>query len=282
MRMLGTCQAGRFAIAAAALVAWVAVTATLPGWIIAPSTTARAAQALTAKDVVARSHQAIRSVRDVSVRITAESTDAKGRRSRMVMQVAAIVSPALLRLEVLEPAALADQAYVIDPERNEVQVYLPVTNQIVVQSLAAGGTGLKLPESFSPDRLLEMLPSPDDPTLELVGTERSGNITYYVLEAPAGAWESLPGASAGSAPGAGSPLGGFLTPPAGDVSTVRVWIDATTWLAGRIEIYSEASGAPAPGKLVGSVTLSGLRVNAGLEPEALRELPADAEIVRAS
>ncbi|HEY8448997.1 MAG TPA: hypothetical protein VIL95_00805, partial [Bacillota bacterium] len=89
----------------------------------------------TAQAVLDRVREAVTAIRDASARLTIESVDERARRTRMVIDAALIRQPAVVRLEILEPSALADQVYVIDFQTRKLQVYLPVTHQILVQPL---------------------------------------------------------------------------------------------------------------------------------------------------
>lgn len=247
----------------------------------------------TADAVLSQVRQAVQAIRDASVRLTSESVDPRGRRTRTVVKAAFLRTPGLVRLEIVEPSALADQVYIIDFEKQQVQVYLPVTNQILVQPFAKAlpsGSDVKSP---SPDRLFEALPGASgaarESSVKLVATEKAGGKVFYVLEAPvdrsqlpASAGQPGGGAPGGSgaglsAPGTGSLLQGLVQGPAvgsaADAAYVRVWIDGSTWFATRVATYS------ASGKELATLILTDLRVNAGLKPETLRQLPADAEVV---
>ncbi|MEW6047809.1 MAG: hypothetical protein AB1609_15245 [Bacillota bacterium] len=243
------------------------------------SASAGSQPAAKADAVLTQVRQAVEAIRDASARLTTEAVDARGRRTRSVLKVAFLRTPGLVRLEIVEPSALADQVYVIDFEKEQVQVYLPVTNQILVQPFAkALPSGVDV-RSLSPDRIFEALPGAagagKDSSVKLVATEKAGGKTLYVLEAPVDRSQLDGGSGAGA--GAGSLLQGLVRGPAlgaaEDAAYVRVWIDGSTWLATRVVTYSPS------GKELSTLTLSDVRINAGLKPQALRQLPADAEIV---
>lgn len=261
----------------------------------APAAAASSAQPSTARAVLDRVREAVAAIRDASARLIIESVDERARRTRMVISAALIRQPAVVRLEILEPSALADQVYVIDFQTQRLQVYLPVTHQILMQPLErpasadAAAASVPAPALLSPEQLLDVLPSESsEPAVRLVGTEKAGGKTLYVLEASAprpsssgSPSRSAPGAQGSTAPPpapAGSGLAGLLPiqPGAGaaqEAAYVRVWIDGSTWLATRVALYSSAN------KELASLTFADVRINRGLRPEALRQLPADAEVV---
>ena len=209
---------------------------------------------------------AVQGIRDARVRIEAEAVDARGRTTRSVVTVWILRSPGLVRLEVVEPSVLADQVYVVDFERLRLLVYLPVTNQVVVQTFDQAFGDSAQAAQFSPEQLLAVPAGADKVDLQLAGTEVRGNQLYYVLEGDAPA----PSAQARQQAGGRSPLPVFAPPEA---SRVRLWVDGSTWLMNRLAFYD------ASGRNVGSLVLRDLQVNTGLRPADLRRLPQGAEIV---
>lgn len=220
----------------------------------------------TPQQVVERMRAAVREVKDARARIEAESIDARGRRTRSVVAVWMVRTPGLVRLEVLEPAVLADQVYVIDFERLRLLVYLPVTHQVVVQTFDQAFGDKARAAQFSPDQLLSALPGPDKADLQLAGTETRGNRLYYLLEGAA----PPPSAPVRQEPGGALSLPVFSPPQA---ARVRLWVDSSTWLVDRLVAYD------ASGRTVGSLAFRDLQVNSGLRPADLRHLPEDAEVV---
>ncbi|WP_324716653.1 hypothetical protein U7230_15075 [Carboxydochorda subterranea] len=245
--------------------------------LVPQPTRVHAAETLTAQQILERSRQAAQSIQDLSARVTTVLVDAKGRRTRTVSDVYYLRTPGILRLEVVEPSALADQVYILDAEKKQMQVYLPVTNQVVVRefsptTMASGanpsgqGAAAPLLESF-----LGALPQETPKGLKFAGTERSEGTTFYILEAPVDRAALQRAANPSGAPAAG-PLEG-LAPLSSDVESLKVWVDARTWLPSRVEALNQA------GQAVSTITIAQLRVNSGLKIAALRQLPADAEVV---
>ncbi len=219
-----------------------------------------------ASKIVERMRAAVQAIRDARVRIEAEAVDARGRSTRSVVAVWILRSPGLVRLEVVEPAVLADQVYVVDFERLRLLVYLPVTNQVVVQTFEQAFGDSAQAGPFSPEQLLAVGADGDAADLQLAGTEARGKQVYYVLEGDAPA----PPSQARQQPAGRSPLPVFIPPQA---SRMRLWVDGSTWLMERLAFYD------ASGRMVGSLVLRDLQVNTGLRPADLRRLPQDAEIV---
>ena len=263
-----------------------------------------------ASEVLRRLQQAVAALRDARARVEAEVVEADGRRVRSVVDAWVLRQPAVVRLQVVEPATLADQVYVIDFERRSVSVYLPVTRQVVVQALderlpAVTGLG-----QFGPALWLQPVPSEFEQSARLVGTDGQGSRLRYVLEGSIGTRGGNPATQPSSrgAPssrgneaqtGANSAQMGSHAQPAGPAqpggptparpivpgseaawwasgraSTVQVWVNGSTWLAERLVAYDTA------GREVASVVLRDLRVNAGLKPQDLRRLPEGAEVVQ--
>ena len=268
-----------------------------------------------ATEILRRLQEAVGALRDAQARVETEMLEANGRRVRSVVEARVLRQPALVRLQVVEPAALADQVYVVDLERRRVSVYLPVTHQIVVQALDERLSAVTSIDQAGPALWLQPVPSALQWSVRLVGTDGQGSRLRYVLEGsigtPRGNQGTLPGPLAGpSSRGnespssssyiqggssrAGSPQAGGSLPPgvspagaapvmpgsdgawwaSGRASTVRVWVNGSTWLAERLVAYDAA------GREVASVVLRDLRVNAGLKPQDLRRLPEDAEVVQ--
>lgn len=66
----------------------------------------------------------------------------QGQPTSIVMNVKSSKSHQLTRVELLEPDVVAGQIMVIDLENNEMKMYMPVLNQIIVQPLANSAAGL--------------------------------------------------------------------------------------------------------------------------------------------
>lgn len=66
----------------------------------------------------------------------------QGQPTSIVMNVKSSKSHQLTRVELLAPDVVAGQIMVIDLENNEMKMYMPVLNQIIVQPLANSAAGL--------------------------------------------------------------------------------------------------------------------------------------------
>lgn len=267
------------------------------------STKAEAAtQALPSpSEILRRVQQALGALRDARARVEAEVLEASGRRVRSVVDAWVLRQPALVRLQMVEPATLADQVYVIDFEQRRVFVYLPVTHQVVIQPMddrLPAGTGLG---AFGPVLWLQPVPTQFEQSVRLIATDGQGSGLRYVLEGVIGPRRTSQAPTAAKGPPAtGSRTdtlrGGLPSPgpttdglpatppvvsgsepawwPSGKASTVQVWVNGSTWLAERLVAYDPS------GREVASVVLRDLRVNTGLKPQDLRRLPEDAEVVQ--
>lgn len=242
-------------------------------WAAEPGLGAAAQTPTTADAVLQHAAEAARAIRDARARLTVEAIDAQGRRTRSTVLAAFLRRPALARLEVVEPAALAGQVYVLDGEAGEMRVYLPVTNQIVVQPLGAGTSGSSAHDlPLAPERLVETFAgTARPPSFRLAGTQQEGGSTLYVLEAPLPSPPAGREPSAAGLPGLRQLLGSGMEAAQG--GSVRVWIDGASWLPTRFVFYDPS------GRQRATVVLTDVRVNGGLRADALRHLPDDAEVV---
>lgn len=234
-----------------------------------PSPEASAPEAASAAAILGRARASLEAVRDAQARIEAESLDARGRRVRSVLVAWMLRSPAILRVEVLEPSMLAQQVYVIDRQQQTMKVYLPVTHQVVVQNLAQAMENSQLPMAVELDQVLGMLAKLDDRRVTLRGTERQDGRPHHVLEFSTA---DLVGPQA--APSLNpSPPGQAASRLPPQASFVRVWVDGSTWLPDRVVAYESS------GHAIASVELTEVTINTGLQAQQLRRLPDDAEVV---
>lgn len=293
----------RFASRLVQAVAWAVVSGCVGVWLGATGGAARAGQVTGAAsasaatgavasganqaapapaEILQRLRQSVSSIKDARARVEAQVLDAEGRRLRSVVEAWVLRQPALVRLQVVEPGALAEQVYVIDFERQSLYVYLPITNQIVVQPI--DGTAA-LPTHLSqlgPALWLQPVPAGFEQSVKLVRAEQQAGRVRYVLEGSirmVGPGATPPAtarpASGPPAPLAGPQSVGELSGWAGvEAASLQLWVDGSSWLAERLVALD------ARGREVATVTLQGLRVNTGLKAHELRRLPEGAELVR--
>lgn len=118
--------------------------------------------------------------------------------------------------------------------------YLAVTHQVVHSSVAEASKGAPL--DFSRISAL-MGGKGTDQGFKLVGVEKKADGKRYVLE---------------------SPMGG---------NRLKVWVQEDGWRMQRLEVLNGL------GQAVAEWTVTRFEVDQGLTPEAVRSLPADAEVI---
>ncbi|MBE3576147.1 MAG: hypothetical protein IMX00_00375 [Limnochordales bacterium] len=197
-------------------------------------------------------------IKDARLTVTVSQFDpATGREvARMRGKLAATVKPPVLRLEFVEPTALAGQLVIVDGEKQQVYIYSPVTEQVMVQPIqqaaAMAGVSLPLTAAGSGDGSIDI-----NKLLQLPATRDEKNYTVTLVR-----FEKWMGSEAGVVDITSRELPGRQ----------RLWIVRSTGQVGQVESYDQQE------RLVVRTIIESLQRNVGLQATLLLKLPAGARV----
>jgi len=118
------------------------ILAVVLGFVLVFSTTVMANE-LTFSAVADQVEAALKEISDFRATIVIEVMQ-QGQLTRSVLKMAASREHQLLRLEMLEPDMVAGQIVIIDGNTQEMKMYMPIIDQIMVQSLASLTGGIEI------------------------------------------------------------------------------------------------------------------------------------------
>lgn len=193
---------------------------------------------------------AARDLRDASFLLTGRLVDADGTEIPLEIEVRVIPSQDLASAYIIQPDALADNQVLLDGAA--VYSYSFLTNQVTVFDaddpdafgglLPAGQDGAKATLSLDLGAVLAGYEA------ELVGVEDGPQGTLYRLTFANRDREAM-------------------------ILDVDAWVLASDWLPRRL-VFKEAGG-----RVVAELNAEQLAVDQGLDPEEVRALPEDAEVI---
>lgn len=208
------------------------------------------AQDLTADEVLAKLTASAENLQDASLLVSGRITDPTG--SEMALELRAYLIPPLelVRLEFFQPGALADNFIVLDGE--VIYNYLFVTNQVMIHNAGdpdalgalfpdANAVG-PLPLSFDLSRLFDGW----EASLSGYGPSPEGEV--YLLRFS-------------------------NSDPLAEISHVNAAVVAERWIPYRLEFVAS------DGQVVAELFFTDVLRDQGLNPDDLRYLPPDAEII---
>lgn len=206
--------------------------------------------------------------RDASVTVTVVQFDPKSGREvgRMKSQVQVTAKPPVVRVLFLEPAALEGQLVILDGEKDRAYLYSPVTEEVVVQSVAMAARQLGLPAmpgtgagsgagGFGVEGLLGIVPKE--------GAGKPGELAYTARLVRYEKWRSAESAAVVDVSSTAFPIG-----------KQRLWILQESGQVVQVETYD------AQDRLMVRVVLDSFQKNLGLRAEQLLQLPKGARIVQ--
>ncbi|PYE54388.1 outer membrane lipoprotein carrier protein LolA [Deinococcus yavapaiensis] len=198
--------------------------------------------AQSANEIVSKVEAAQKNVKDYSFKISG-TANFEGGSQKLDLDVKAIPSASVARVQFNAPDALADNIIVVD--KNTVSTYLYLTNQITVQTVkssSAGGFNFDFSQLTNASQFLS-----DNYNVKLVDTDGASGNRTFVLEA---------------------------TSKNGGTDRNRVWIAEQGWRPTRVQVFNGS------GKVTTDLTISNYKTNTGLTSAKLRALPKDAEVVK--
>ncbi|MBS3967687.1 MAG: outer membrane lipoprotein carrier protein LolA [Truepera sp.] len=208
------------------------------------------AQDLTADEVLAQLTASAQSLEDASLLVSGRMIDPAGSEMALELRVYLIPALELVRLEFLQPTALADNFMVLD--REIVYNYLFVTNQVMIHSAGdPDALGALFPDanavgplalSFDLSRLF------DGWEASLIGYGPSPEGEVYLLRFS-------------------------NSDPLAEISHVNAQVVAERWVPYRLEFVAS------DGQVIAELFFTDLVRDQGLSPDDLRYLPPDAEII---
>lgn len=205
----------------------------------ASSTAGTSKAAVTINTVLDKMTARFADIKDISGNVDLEQVAADGTVIKAVTSVQACL-PNLLRIKFEKPETFAGSIYVIDRKANKVMTYSPITEQVIISSIDQ-----VISERYVPTTVEQLfsLPSPNDYTLTVVGTETKGNTSLVHITAKA--------------------------KKAGDNQLFHFWINQDQWLVDRMQIFDN-------GKLLFTISLRDVKLNQNLSEAALKRMPAGA------
>lgn len=208
------------------------------------------AQSLDVDSVLTNITDAARALEDASFLLTGKLINADGTTITLEVDIQAIPPQSLANAYIIQPDALADNMIILDG--NAVYNYTFLTNQVMIF------------DADDPDALGGLLPAGEDGASANIsfdlGTIFEGYVATIseVFDGPNGQTYRLHFAN---------------KDPNATILDVDAEVPATDWLPRRL-VFMQADG-----HVLAELNAEQLLVNSGLDPAALRDLPADAELI---
>lgn len=193
---------------------------------------------------------AARNLDDASFLLTGKLVDADG--TEIALEIDLLIAPAerLASAYIIQPDALADNQVVLDGE--SVFSYTFLTHQVTVF------------DSDDPDALGGLLPSADDGA--------TANISFDLGKIFEGYEASIVAITEGE-DGPVYQLNFANIDPAAQILDVDATVPASDWLPRRLVFLDDA------GNVVAELNAENLQIDQGIDPDVIRALPEDAEII---
>ena len=199
----------------------------------------------------------VKEIKDARLTVAVATFDpaSGGEIARMRGQLEATVKPPVVRLLFLEPIALADQLVIVDGDEQQLYVYSPVTEQVMVQPLsqAAGMMGMGFPYAMGAGGNIEINKLLQIPA---AGDETKHTATLVRYEKWKGTDVGVVDVVSGDFPG-----------------RQRLWILRSTGQVAQIETYDQQN------RLMARMVIESLQRNIGLQAVQLLQLPRGARMV---
>ncbi|HZW27491.1 MAG TPA: outer membrane lipoprotein carrier protein LolA [Trueperaceae bacterium] len=194
--------------------------------------------------------QAARDLQDASFLLTGRVVDADGTEFPLEIEVQVVPGLDLAKAYIVQPDALADNQIVLDGAA--VYSYSFLTHQVTVF------------DADDPDALGGMLPAGQDGA--------TANLSLDLGEILAGYEAELVGVEEGPE-GSLYRLAFANRDREAMILDVHAWVLAADWLPRRL-VFKEAGG-----RVVAELNAEQLAIDQGLDPEEVRALPEDAEVI---
>ncbi|MEM7738952.1 MAG: hypothetical protein AAF267_24580 [Deinococcota bacterium] len=233
------------------------------------------AQDLPAEEVLGELEAAATATIDSQFLLTGDIQDADGTSYALEIDVQLITEEQLAYVYIIQPDAIADNFIIIDDD--VVYNYQYLTNQVIILS------------ANDPDALGGLLPSDANVGDDVTNAERDIDIRLDLNMLFEG-WQPV--------------MEGYTETPEGSAYIVRFdnvamqddviidyvraqildgSLDAQTWAPYQLEFFSVADGIDVPeddtSDPVATLIFTGFETNVGLNPDDLRYLPPDAELI---
>lgn len=193
---------------------------------------------------------AARELQDASLLLTGKLVDADG--TEIALEIDMLLAPQerLASAYIIQPDALADNQIVLDGEA--VYSYTFLTHQVTIF------------DSDDPDALGGMLPADEDGA--------TANISFDLAQIFAGYEATITEVTEGEN-GLVYQINFSNLDPAAQILDVNATVPASDWLPRRLVFIGN------DGNVVAELNAENLVIDQGLDPEVIRQLPEDAEII---